>query len=95
MLSGDNEILNRDAEAKKSETASAKEVTFNITASVPRETVEQIAYKVSLKDVYKSNVVSIEELTTNANEHFGYNEINYANTLQIIDKGQANKKDFT
>ena len=63
------------------EEISAKEVTFNITASVPGETVEPITYKVSLKDVYKSNVVGMEELKANANKYFGYDVINYAQTL--------------
>ena len=34
-----------------------------------------------LKDVYKSNVVSMEELKTQASKYFGYDVINYAETL--------------
>ncbi len=77
------------------EEIEAKEVEFRITASVPGETVEPITYKVSLKDVYKSNVVSMEELKTQASKYFGYDVINYADTLPIIDKGQATEKDYT
>ena len=63
------------------EEIEAKSVTFTITASVPDETVEPLEYTVNLKDVYKSNVVSMEELKTQASKYFGYDVINYAETL--------------
>lgn len=63
------------------EEIAAKSVTFTITAVVPNETVEPIEYTVDLKDVYKSNVVSMEELKANASTYFGYDVINYAETL--------------
>ena len=77
------------------EEMTAKKVTFTITGSASGETVKPLTYTVDLKDVYKSNVVSMEELKTNANKYFGYDVINYANTLPIIDKGQATEKDYT
>ena len=63
------------------EEIEAKSVTFTITAVVPDETVEPLEYTVDLKDVYKSNVVSMEELKTQASKYFGYDVINYAETL--------------
>ena len=63
------------------EEIAAKSVTFTITASVPNETVEPLEYIVNLNDVYKSNVVSMEELKANASTYFGYDVINYAETL--------------
>ena len=63
------------------EEIAAKSVTFNITASVPGETVSPRTYTVSLSDVYKSNVVSMTELKANASTYFGYDVINYASTL--------------
>ena len=63
------------------EEIESKAVTFTITASVPDETVEPLEYTVNLKDVYKSNVVSMEELKANASTYFGYDVINYAETL--------------
>ncbi|MBR0427224.1 MAG: hypothetical protein IJK18_03390 [Clostridia bacterium] len=58
-----------------------KSVTFTITANVPDETVEPLEYTVDLKKIYKSNVVSMEELKSNASKYFGYDVINYAQTL--------------
>ena len=63
------------------EEIEAKSVTFTVTASVPDATVEPVEYTVNLKDVYKSNVVSMEELKANASKYFGYDVINYAQTL--------------
>ena len=63
------------------EEIEAKSVTFTITASVSDATVEPIEYIVNLKDIYKSNVVSMEELKANASTYFGYDVINYAETL--------------
>ena len=58
-----------------------KAVTFTITATVPGETVNPLTYTVNLNDIYKSNVVSMEDLKANASTYFGYDVINYAETL--------------
>ena len=41
------------------------------------------------------NIVTIAELQENASTYFGYDVINYAETLPIIDKGTENEKDYT
>ena len=60
------------------EEITAKKVVFTITGIVNGETAATTTYTIDLKDIYKSSIVSIEELKTKANTYWGWDVLNYS-----------------